>query len=392
MNGIIHVATKSDNSLKPKNEDEVIKSIYSYIDQLFSIVRPRQLLYMAIDGVAPRAKLQQQRSRRFLSLKDALEIDEEIKMIKARIAANGNFLPENQNETIEYLDESCITAGTSFMTRLTDHLRDYIYNRLHTNPAWSSIKVILSGVNVPGEGEHKIINYIRQQRAQSGYNNQTKHVVFGTDADLILLGLGTHEHHITIMRDELNLSKPRVCDICGQLGHDYQKCEGLSKENLGQHNNLPSNANKREYIFVHLSMLRGHLFTYFQHNFQPLHAWDFERFFDDWVFLCLIVGNDFLPTMLSFEIYQNAIDDLLSIYLLTISNHTDYLTNYGDLNLTLLKDILIEFGRNEDNIFKNRHEISQQWQATQQSSNISTKPSVNIDEYVHSIYYRFYYL
>lgn len=41
----------------PTTEDEMIAIIFDYMDRLFSIIRPRKLIYMAIDGVAPRAKV-----------------------------------------------------------------------------------------------------------------------------------------------------------------------------------------------------------------------------------------------------------------------------------------------------------------------------------------------
>lgn len=40
----------------PKNEDEMMVAIFEYIDRLFNIVRPRRLLYMAIDGVVSAKK------------------------------------------------------------------------------------------------------------------------------------------------------------------------------------------------------------------------------------------------------------------------------------------------------------------------------------------------
>jgi len=59
MNGIIHPCTHPENKGVPKpiTEIDMFNNIFKYVDTIMSIVKPKQLVYLAIDGVAPRAKM-----------------------------------------------------------------------------------------------------------------------------------------------------------------------------------------------------------------------------------------------------------------------------------------------------------------------------------------------
>ena len=69
---------------------------------------------------------------------------------------------------------------------------------------------------------------------QPDHDPNTHHCLCGADADLIMLGLATHEPNFTIIREEFKPGKPRPCEICGQIGHEAKECQGLAKEKQGE--------------------------------------------------------------------------------------------------------------------------------------------------------------
>lgn len=351
MNGIIHPCTHPEDKPAPKNEDEMMVAIFECIDRLFRIVRPRKLLYMAIDGVAPRAKMNQQRSRRFRASKETSEKIQEIARVRKEMAAKGLILPPEKPKEAHF-DSNCITPGTPFMARLSNCLHYYIHERLNNDPGWRNIKIILSDANVPGEGEHKIMDYIRRQRAQPDHDPNTQHCLCGADADLIMLGLATHEPNFTIIREEFKPNKPPSCDICGQEGHEMKECVGLAKE--------ASDPGKivgveQQFIFVRLNVLREYLEKELQMPGLPF-EYDFERAVDDWVFMCFFVGNDFLPHLPSLEIREGAIDRLVNLYKKTVMKTGGFITDSGTVTLDRVQLIMSDLGDMEDEIFKNRQQ------------------------------------
>ena len=106
----------------------MLLSIFAYVDRIVKhIVRPQKVLFIAVDGVAPRAKLNQQRSRRFAAAKESAS---------------------SQGDEDGGFDRNCITPGTAFMARIGDKLRGYIRWKMGQDAAWSRLRVVYSGANV----------------------------------------------------------------------------------------------------------------------------------------------------------------------------------------------------------------------------------------------------
>ncbi|XP_017276378.1 5'-3' exoribonuclease 1 isoform X2 [Kryptolebias marmoratus] len=299
MNGIIHQCSHpNDEDVHFRiSEEKIFADIFHYLEVLFRIIKPRRVFFMAVDGVAPRAKMNQQRGRRFRSAKEA---EEKIK----KALDKGEVLP-----TEARFDSNCITPGTDFMARLQEQLKYFVHNKLSTDKLWQNVKVYLSGHETPGEGEHKIMEFIRSENAKPGHNPNTRHCLYGLDADLIMLGLTSHEPNFSLLREEVRFG-----------GKKSQKRITAPEETT--------------FHLLHLSLMR----EYIDYEFSELKShmgsdYDLERIIDDWILMGFLVGNDFIPHLPHLHINHDALPLLYKTYISVLPSLGGYLNENGHLNL-----------------------------------------------------------
>ena len=310
--------------------------------------------------------MNQQRARRFRSAQEAKEKDAEkaefAKLLQSQQIQRGEIVAEGAMDHLskKTWDSNSITPGTPFMDMLAASLRYWVAYKLNTDPLWAKMKIIISDATVPGEGEHKIMQFVRSQRASNHHDPNTRHVIYGLDADLIMLGLATHEPHFRVLREDVFFqeSKGRACKICGQQGHKAEECRGDVKKKQGEFDEKSQIATGKPFIWLHVSILREYLAIEMQPPQMPF-KFDLERAIDDWVFMCFFVGNDFLPHLPSLDIKEQGIDTLIQIWRQSLSRMGGYVTKDGHVELARAQVILEGLAKQEDGIFRKRREFEE---------------------------------
>ena len=252
-----------------------------------------------------------------------------------------------------------ITPGTQFMAGLAAHLRRVVPQRLATDPAWRGLSVVLSDAAVPGEGEHKVVDYIRRQRTHPSYDPNTRHVLVGDDADLIMLGLATHEAHFAIVRTRrFTQQSPAQIEAAKQATAAEAAATGAPL----LADPTTSDDPMAEWQLLHIPVVREYLRHEFAQYLRPEPS-DFERLVDDFVFLCFFVGNDFLPHLPSLNVHEGALDLLIEVYCecvlggdgsLAPDDEPAWLTDAGEVQMGAVRPLLANLGELEREILRRR--------------------------------------
>ena len=169
------------------------------------------------------------------------------------------------------------------------------------------------------------MEYLRHAKAQPDYDPNVRHCLYGLDADLIMLGLLSHDPHFALLREEVT------------FGRDKQKPKELETTN---------------FYLLHLSILREYLQLEFNHLESSLDfTYDFERIIDDFILLAFFVGNDFLPNLPYLHINEGALALMFDIYKRVLPSCGGYINEAGIISLDRLEIVLIELEKVEYEAF-----------------------------------------
>lgn len=142
----------------------IIQQVIAKIEYYIGIVDPQKTVIIAFDGVAPVAKLEQQRQRRY---KSGYQNEVSRQIFK--------------KTTADAWNTAAITPGTIFMSELNSITKEH-FSKFTTN----TLNILVSGSNEAGEGEHKLFDYIRKHPEKHAFETS---VIYGLDADLIMLSI-----------------------------------------------------------------------------------------------------------------------------------------------------------------------------------------------------------
>jgi 5'-3' exonuclease len=292
-NSIIYDAIPKCDITQLNFEEQLGKEVIFQLEQHILDINPQKKIIIAFDGVAPYAKIQQQRERRF----------------KSNLERN---IKKNILKSEEMWDTCNITPGTDFMNNLMNVITRHFSKK--TN-------VLVYSSEHAGEGEHKIFEYIRNN--PDIHKNETT-VIYGLDADLIMLCI-SHNH------------------LCKNL-YLYRETPHFIRS-------IQSSLVPNETYLLDISLLIQHI------------QQDVDNMLDDYIFVCFMLGNDFLPHFPALNIRTTGVDTLIDTYKQVFKRGDNNLVGKNKkINWSNLRKFVLKLSEKETKQIQNEYIIRDKWE------------------------------
>ncbi len=337
-NSLIHpcaqqaIAMMTGDDTIEQIESKIIENTMLYTRHVINMIRAPHV-HITIDGVAPRAKINQQRERRYKShfFKNIQPVEE-----------------TGISDSTPTWDSNRITPGTKFMksisaalAQLAQDMNDFVFH--------------VSDSDECGEGEHKMMKIIKENLSETN----EKICIYGLDADLIMLSLlSTQAKNIILIRDNTFNSKLKDADKT----FTYLNVNNLRQSICSELRSLYKIASGKEF-----------------YGSDELLIWDY-------ICLCFLLGNDFLEHLPSLTIKENGINVLLKFYIKAVVKCSAMLVVGNDVNHTINFDVLHEIisdlatsedyfftkVRKENTMYRDIHieDVVRQTHTTQHNNNV----------------------
>lgn len=238
---------------KSHKDEDIIDKVIEYTTHIVNTIQPNKVLYIAIDGTVPMGKMYKQRNRRYKKIYDEKIVSK---------------LKNKWSVEDKAFDTSCISPGTEFMNKLSNRIKNYIQiGAFQTKNNKNKYTIIFSDSSVPGEGEFKIFEFIRN------IVGDKQCVIYGLDADLIMLSITSKVNGILLLREAI-------------------KDDATT-----------------EFEYFDIDITKSSFLKHYQ-----LLSYDTENVFEDLNILLMLGGNDFVQSFINTRIRENGFQKLMKAY------------------------------------------------------------------------------
>ena len=334
------VTTTASSSKKRLSQDtlenEILKITIEKIQYYIEKIRPSDTIYIAFDGVAPFAKMEQQRTRRYRSMYEST--------IFSKPSTDNT---ENTDDELSQQSSMMFTPGTIFMQKLSKRMKTE-FNCTGTTALckFGVQHILIATPDEPGEGEHKLYAHIRENAdkfaASSGQSHgvdNPKIAVYGLDADLIMLSL----FHLTYA--------PEI--------YVFREAPAFAALYLDPDFNPNKNPDTNEPWFIDIAKLGRSLASEMDCSAPDPHR------MNDYVFLCFFLGNDFLPHFPALNIRTHGIQRLMDIYRKCIGNTPERFllsrTTPPTINWSEVTRFITELAKYETQFIHQEYSFRKKW-------------------------------